>query len=138
MFRLDAEKSCLLEVFDGDLDAEGGPTSSEGTMEINLRSLSGTFNPQAIRLQGAIQGHQIFILVDSWSTHNFIQGAVAEKLGIGTQKVSEFQVYIGSGEFMLCSEVCRQVPVVVQGMTIVQDLFVLVMEGANVVFSWKR
>lgn len=57
------------------------------------------------------------------------------KLGIGTQKLLEFRIFIGSGEFLLCHEDFFQVALVVQGITITQDLFVLPMEGANMVLS---
>lgn len=46
------------------------------------------------------------ILIDSGSTHNFVQEAVAYKLGIGIQSLPEFKVFIGSGEYLVYREVC--------------------------------
>lgn len=44
-----------------------------------------------------------------------------------------FRVFIGSGEFLVCPEVCRQVSLTLQNVVLNEDLFVLGMGGANVV-----
>lgn len=136
MFRLDAENVCFFEVYDEDQTSGENPELSEWNMEISLHTLSGTFNiPQTIQLMGAIRGQQLSILIDTESTHNFIQGEVVEKLGITAQVLLEFHVFIGSGEFLICNGVCRQLAIFMQGITIIQDLFVLTMERANVVLG---
>lgn len=68
-------------------------------------------------------------------THNFIQDSVAYKLGIGLQSLQEFRVFIGSGEYLVCREVCRQVPLMIQKVALKEDLYVLAMEGVNVVLG---
>lgn len=132
LFRLNAEQECLIEVVDPMVE---GAAEQEGEMEISLHALSGTFNPRMLRLSGSIEGHQLTVLVDSGSTHNFIQRSVAYRLGIAIKALLEFRVFIGSGDFLTCMEICPQVPIKIQDTTILQDLYVLTMEGANVVLG---
>lgn len=98
-------------------------------MEKSLHALSGAFNPRTIKLAGTIRGQQLTI------GGNFIQHSVAYKLGIAMRALPEFRVFIGSGDFLTCKEVCPHVPIRIQETTIVQDLHVLTMEGANVVLD---
>lgn len=78
-----------------------------------------------IRRESAIKGQQLTVLIDSESTHNFVQKSVAHNLGIPLQELSEFRFFIGSGDYLICREVCRQVTIMIQEAAIIQDLFVL-------------
>lgn len=74
----------------------------------------------------------------SWwieGVHNFVQKSLIEKLGFTIEKLTDFKVYIGSGVFLLCSEVCRNADITCQGINIRTDLFLLAIEGANVVLG---
>ena len=42
-----------------------------------MHALVGQFNPKTIRVKGRIDKHYVNVLVDSESTHNFIQERVA-------------------------------------------------------------
>lgn len=75
--------------------------------EISLQALSGTFNPCKLQLKGAVRGHDLTILIDSGSMHNFIQDTITYKLGLGLQNLPEFKVSIGSREYLVCREVCQ-------------------------------
>lgn len=56
---------------------------------------------------------------------------LAYKVRINLQSLQEFRVFIGSGEYIVCREVCRQVHLVIQKLTLKEDLYVLAMEGVN-------
>lgn len=78
----------------------------EGAIEISLQALSSTFNPRTLQLRGKVKGRDLTILIDSGSTHNFVQDNVAYKLEVGLQPLPEFKLFIGSGEYLVCREVC--------------------------------
>lgn len=135
---MDIEQGCLIELCGEPPDEESsgdGPIGEEGATEISLHALSRTFNPMTLLMQGAVKGHNLNVIIDSGSTHNFIQDSVAYRLGVGLQSLQEFKVFISSGEYLLCQEVCRQVPLTIQEVTMIEDLYVLTMEGANVVLG---
>jgi len=43
---------------------------------ISLHALSGMSSPQTLKIQGYIKHHKVMVLIDSGSTHNFIQKLV--------------------------------------------------------------
>nr|GMC90855.1 Transposon Ty3-G Gag-Pol polyprotein [Ipomoea batatas] len=100
-----------------------------------LNSLSGMNTPRSLRLCGDIHGQRIQILVDGGSTHNFIQPSVAEKLHLPTTTIEKFNVYIRNGDSLHCRVRCPQVPIQMQGTIFPIDLFVLPIQGPDVVLG---
>lgn len=140
LFRLDADSDCLIELVDNDCDTEfilsGGDDNVRAeAKEISLNALSGSFNPRTMRMSGSVLGHKLSIMVDDGSTNNFIQGGIAEKLGLPIEPSNEFRVFVGSGDFLWCRAVCKRVPICIQGLDITEDFFILAMEGANLVLG---
>ena len=51
---------------------------------ISLHAMLGTGNTQTMRLQGKLKNTKVIILVDSRSTHNFMNCSVAKRVGCST------------------------------------------------------
>lgn len=135
---LDAMSKCLVEVLDEShaiADTEEVLEPGPASIEISLHTFSGTYNPRTIRVTRWVDGRPLTILVDSGSTHNFVQNIVVRKLGIPVEPLPAFDIFIGSGKFLVCREVCRQVTVILKNVVLTEDLFVLGMGGANVVLG---
>lgn len=64
--------------------------------KISLYALNGHSNPQTIRLVGLINVQKISVLIDSGSSHNFVQIDIARRLKLLTSPISEFIVATGS------------------------------------------
>lgn len=135
LFRMDANRDCLVEVIETENDRLEKEEEHGDDMEISLHALARTFNPRTIRLTRAVQGQQLSILIDNGSTHNFIQDVVTYKLGLELHLLSEFHFYIGSGEYLICRGMCQQVSICIQEATVKQDMFLLTMEGANIILG---
>ncbi|KAH9775893.1 hypothetical protein KPL71_006536 [Citrus sinensis] len=101
----------------------------------SLNALAGQINPRSLRLVGKVGSHSFQVLIDSGSTHNFIKPAVAKRLGLPIQPTANFCVYIGNGDFLVCKYVCPQVALTMQGTVFTLDLFVLPIEGPDVVLG---
>lgn len=56
-------------------------------------------------------------------------------LGYVTEPLPTFKVFISSGEYLVCKDVCHQVGIAIQNTTVIEDLFVLPMDGANIVLD---
>lgn len=134
LFQLCAENNCLVEFLESSEEETKTEVAGE-EIEISMHALSGSFNPRTIRLAKSIEGQQLSILIDSGSTHNFIQRSVAYKLGVAVRTLPEFWVFIGSGDFLVCCEVCPQVAIRINEVTMKHDLYVVTMEGANLVLG---
>ena len=101
----------------------------------SLNTLAGQGNPRSLRLQGNISNQSFQVLIDSGSTHNFIKPAIMEKLGLSVKPTTPFRVYIGNGDHLLCSYYCPHVTIVLQGNSFFLDLYLLPIEGPEVVLG---
>nr|GMC66827.1 Transposon Ty3-G Gag-Pol polyprotein [Ipomoea batatas] len=100
-----------------------------------LNTMTGPGSPRSLRLTGNIKGSSCLVLIDSGSTHNFINPAIVEILQLPTKSIKPFQVYIGNGDTLGCQHVCPGVEVCMQGLTFAVDLHVLRIVGPDVVLG---
>ncbi|XP_043725704.1 uncharacterized protein LOC122672270 [Telopea speciosissima] len=105
------------------------------TSEVSLHALSGKFAPSTIRLMGTYADRQIQVLIDSGSTHNFVQARVAQLLQLHIVPIREFKVLIGNGDYLLCSKKCKPISLQLQGHTFTIELYLLPIEGAEIVLG---
>ena len=124
---------------DEDIDEDGvatEPTEDLVTGDISsLNALAGQGNPRSLRLVGEFGSHRFHVLIDSGSTHNFIKPALVERLGLPIQPTPKFRVYIGNGDYLICQHTCPQVALTLQGNVFPLDLFILPIEGPDVVLG---
>ena len=102
-----------------DLANEGEPPDDEDsavTSDISsLNAFAGQANPCSLHLQGKIGSHTFQVLIDSGNTHDFIKPSVAKRDGVAIQPTTPFHIYIGNGDFLLCTQFCQQVQLTLQG-----------------------
>lgn len=84
---------------------------------------------------GAIGNHQVILLVDSDSTHNFIQHQLVYHLGLPTRSTTPLQAIVGNGQQLECNCLCEAITITIQATQFMVDLHVLPIVGANVVLS---
>lgn len=103
---MDARSECPIEVLDNNpvVLPEEEVNASTMANEISLYAFSGTYNPRTISVTGWVGGKPLMILVDSGSTHNFIQDTLMHKLGLAVEPLPEFWVFIGSWELIPCMQ----------------------------------
>jgi hypothetical protein len=66
--------------------------------EISLNAITGTPNPKTMRMIGVIKGQQVTILIDSGSTHNFVDEQVAKLIGLKSTSKNVIKVRIANGQ----------------------------------------
>lgn len=108
--------------------------NSATTTEISVHAFSGIFNPRTIRVMGWVQGKPLSVLIDSGSTHKVIQESVANRLGYEIQELhsrysSEAMNFLFARRFVVKLRFQYRMP------SIVEDLFVLAMGGANIILE---
>ena len=80
----------------------------------SLNALMGHPYARALRLEGSFGDHRFHVLIDSGSTHNFIKPAIVEQLQLPVSGTPRFRVFIGNGDFLLCTQRCSFVPIALQ------------------------
>lgn len=64
--------------------------------EISLHAIYGARMPQTMRVRGRIDRQRITILIDSGSTHNFLDDCMAKKLGLYPHHKGKFEVTVAN------------------------------------------
>ncbi|GAV83363.1 RVP_2 domain-containing protein [Cephalotus follicularis] len=103
--------------------------------EVSMLAFDGKHTPKTIRLQGLYQSHSLQVLIDNGSTHNFIQERLVSNLGISKMDIKPFHVFVGNGEVLTCSSKCLNIPNTIQGHEFHFDLYILPIQGAEVVLG---
>ena len=103
--------------------------------EITLYALVGSPTPGTMRVNGMIIGEGLIILLDSGSTHNFIDDALLPKLQLSMDVTQILEVKVANRDVIKTQEVCRDVEIQVQGYTFMVQLHVLPLEGCEVVLG---
>ncbi|OMO81357.1 Retrotransposon gag protein [Corchorus olitorius] len=112
------------------------PTKADGSNPIiTLHALLGATGPQTMRVAGKIKNQWIMILIDTGSTHNFINTAVAKRLGCATLPMSHVPVTVANGEALTCKEMCRQLKWEVQGLVQNTDVLLIQLLGCDMVLG---
>ncbi|OMO60629.1 hypothetical protein COLO4_33791 [Corchorus olitorius] len=76
---------------------------------ISLHAISGTSGYQTMRVAGKVKSSTTVMLVDSGSTHNFIDHTVANSLGLNIKSVYKKEVTVANGETVMCQGICKAV-----------------------------
>jgi len=66
--------------------------------EISLNAIIGTPSPKTMRLVGIVQFHSLTILIDSGSTHNFLDVKFAVSLGFKSLQGEGISVRVANGQ----------------------------------------
>ncbi|GAV89455.1 RVP_2 domain-containing protein [Cephalotus follicularis] len=84
--------------------------------------------------------HPLQVFIDNGSTHNFLKEVVATRLGLPILPCKTFEVFVGNGQYIICSKKCESVPISLQLHKFVIGLFILRIQGAELVLGiqWLR
>ena len=102
---------------------------------ISLHSLSDHHAPETLRFEGVIHAHPLVLLVDGGSTHNFVQQQLVSRLGLPCRSTPPLRVMVGNGHHLECTTICEVVPISIQNIKFLVDLYVLPIAGANIVLG---
>ena len=86
-------------------------------------------------MRGRIKHQSIIVLVDSGSTHNFIDSAIVKRLNCPTQSISGLQVTVANGDTVKTQAACLALHWEVQGFHQVTDFLVLPLQGCDLVLG---
>lgn len=73
---------------------------------ISVSALSGNHNFHTMRVKGMVNGKPLHILIDSGSTHNFLDLNRAKKLGCHLDSIEPQAITVADGNHIACQEVC--------------------------------
>jgi len=143
-------KLFLIEVADQE-EEEGGKTAPQAEEdpgeffleefpEISLNAITGSPSPKTMRIVGIIRFRRAIILIDSGSTHNFVDTKLAAALGIQPFGQDGIKVKITNGQEVASPGKSREVEVKMQGYIFRTEFFILPLAGCDAVLGiqWLR
>ncbi|XP_021595172.1 uncharacterized protein LOC110602054 [Manihot esculenta] len=93
----------------------GTEDEDEDEPEISLHALTGWSNSQTMRVLVKIGSTEMIVLIDSGSTHNFINGKMAKSLRLPATAVKPNKVKVANGGHLQCSGKFEDMNLLVQG-----------------------
>ncbi|KAI5316982.1 hypothetical protein L3X38_036689 [Prunus dulcis] len=109
--------------------------AGEELPEVSIHAIYGARTPQTMRVHGNVGKHQMTFLVDSGSTHNFLSSKISRKAGINPTGFGKFEVSVANGEKLASDGLCKGVCILVQGVPITVDMYLLPLEGCDAVLG---
>ncbi|XP_019200240.1 PREDICTED: uncharacterized protein LOC109193863 [Ipomoea nil] len=107
----------------------------EEPAEVSLYAMMGGEGLNTIKLLGAIQRQPIVILVDSGSTHSFLDPKLLTQLRMESEKAQVLSVTVANGEQLWCDAICRRLSWQMQGEMFMKDFRLLKLGGCNMVLG---
>ena len=117
-----------------------GLDTEEVEPEISIHALCGSPNPKTMRIIGQVGRKTVVILIDTGSTHNFIDPAIIQLSQIPYDAESKMQVKVANGQAVYCEGKSNAVSLLMQGHSYTIDFFILTLGGCDVVLGvqWLR
>lgn len=109
--------------------------TEEAASQLSLNAFVGHYNPKTFRVTAQVSRDPIQILIDSGSSHNFLQAQVAMHLGLITESTKPLSVLVGNGETLTCSQLARQVSLNIQGHIFKLDFHLINLNGSDEVLG---
>ena len=103
--------------------------------KITLYALVGNASAQTMRVKGRIKNHELVSLIDSGSTHNFLDATELLTLNSPLDTSQILEVKVADGNTIKTLGVCYGVTIIIQGFTFVVDFNVLHLGGYAMVLG---
>ncbi|KAL5776574.1 hypothetical protein ACOSP7_009500 [Xanthoceras sorbifolium] len=109
-------------------------------MSISHHALTGSAGLQTIRLRGKVRNKEITILVDSGSTHNFLDPNTAKLIGIEVEETETLWVTVGGGGEISSNAKCHSFSWTMQGISFTTEMRLLALGSYNAILGmqWIR
>jgi hypothetical protein len=116
------------------------PEEEGELLEISLHAIVGAPAPKTMRLIGYINNLAVVILIDTGSTHSFLDPDVAKKAKLPAHEGRKLSVKVANGDSVPCQGYCAAVQVSIQGHSFSPKLYLLTLGGCSLVLGvdWLR
>lgn len=134
-------KQLFLIIGEEEEEEEISPDISEMIIEdlenvqISMHALVGSYSFRTMRIKGNLRGRTITILIDSGSTHNFIEPGVVKFSGYKVEPTPNLSVAVADGTKLCSKAVCKGFTWEMQGIQFNTEVRVLAIGGCDMVLG---
>ncbi|KAA8517141.1 hypothetical protein F0562_017434 [Nyssa sinensis] len=123
----------LLEA--ADCPSGGKEVNQERTPKISIHALVGSPSPKTMRILGHVNGCAVVILIDTGSTHNFMDPSIQQRAHLQSQSTAGLLVRVANGDTMFSTGKCEDIQLHMQGNTYHTDFYILTLGGCDIVLG---
>lgn len=98
-------------------------------MQISVHALAGSNSFRTMRIIGNLKGRNLTILIDSGSTHNFVEPSIVKWSGQKVESTEELPVTVADGTKLGSKGLCKGLTWKMQGEEFTADVRVLAIGG---------
>ena len=88
-----------------------------------------------MKVTGKLDRTTVSILIDSGSTHNFLNAEMALKLQLQLVVIKPMMVQAVNGDKMICKSLCKNLNWKMQGISFVVDVFIIDLSNCEMVLG---
>jgi hypothetical protein len=125
------EEAELVKIEEEEVEAE----LEEAKAEITLCALLGSTSPSTMRVIAIVNGQTTVVLLDTGSTHNFMDGTLAKTLKLPIDGESSFGVRVANGQVIRTLGECKEVKFKMQGLHLKFTFNLLELGGYGIVLG---
>ncbi|KAG8382218.1 hypothetical protein BUALT_Bualt05G0053800 [Buddleja alternifolia] len=114
---------------------EEGMNGTITDSHVSMHALSGVHDYRTMRVTGNVNGKPVHILIDTDSTHNFIDIKPAKRLRCKIVETTPFHVSVADGNKIFGLAVCKGFSWKLQGTVFTTDMLLLPLGGYDVVLG---
>lgn len=100
-------------------------------MKISLNAIARESAPKSMWLDRSINNQVVVVLIDTGSTHSFLDPNVARRAKLPVHETSRLTFKVANGDSFNCQGYCSAVQVTLQGHTFTTTIFLLTLGGVN-------
>jgi hypothetical protein len=115
--------------------AEEEVISKEVTPHISLDALEGIVGLNIMKVNGKMDKTTVCILIDSGSTHNFLNTTIVSKLQYQLTLIKPMTVQAANGDKMVCKSMCKGLRWKMQGISFQVDVFIIDLSNCEMVLG---
>uniref|UniRef100_A0A803N426 Chromo domain-containing protein n=1 Tax=Chenopodium quinoa TaxID=63459 RepID=A0A803N426_CHEQI len=108
--------------------------------QISVHALAGSNSFQTMRVKGVVNGKDFHILIDSGSTHNFVDMSIAAKLVCHLEQIPFQSVVVADGNHIPCTQMCKSFSWMMQGHKFDAEVLLIPLGSCDMVLGiqWLR
>ena len=107
----------------------------EDQPQISIHALSGSQSFQTIRVTGLYGRTPLHILLDSGSTHNFLDITLAKRLGCRMEEIPAQSITVADGYNLQCLYVCKGFKWKMHNAIVETDMLIIPLGNCDVVLG---
>jgi hypothetical protein len=96
-------------------EVPAAPDADANAFAISLHDLAGIRTENSMLLPVMVKGERLLALLDTGSTHSFMQGATMRRLGLVPSGGDQLRITVANGDRLRCQGVARNVPISIEG-----------------------